>query len=108
MKVENKVEPRYTFSINLPTSLYQKLLNEAGRGKVSTFIREMLEERLAESEDKLVSEYRECYTNNPHLLEEAKQWEKAEIESWLNYERNKNKPTTVKWSKKLTNGRKVN
>lgn len=42
------------------------------------------------------------------MLKEAKQWEKAEIESWLNYEKNKNKPATVKWSKKLVNGRKVN
>jgi hypothetical protein len=25
------------------------------------------------------------------MIKEAKQWEKAEIESWLNYEKNKNK-----------------
>jgi hypothetical protein len=42
------------------------------------------------------------------MIKEAKQWEKAEIKSWLNYEKNKDKPATIKWSKKLTNGRKVN
>lgn len=39
---------------------------------------------------KLEQEYRECYANNPHLIKEAKLWEKAEIESWLNYEKNRN------------------
>ena len=29
-----KVEPKHTFSIYLPTSLYQKLVNKAGKGKI--------------------------------------------------------------------------
>jgi hypothetical protein len=41
-----KVEPRHTFSINLPTPLYQKLVDKAGRGKVSIFIRGVLEKEL--------------------------------------------------------------
>lgn len=106
-----KAEPRYTFSIQLPISLHQKLLNKAGKGRVSTFIKGVLEKELASEEEKLVNEYRECYSN-PRMIKEAKQWEKAGIESWLNYEKNKNKPdkpTAVKWSKKLIkNGRKVN
>ena len=85
-----KVETRQTFSINLPTSLYQRLVNEAGRGRVSTFIKELLEEKFIEKESCLGNAYKECYTNNPHLLKEAKLWERAEIESWLNYENNKN------------------
>jgi len=43
-------ESRYTFSINLPTSLYYKLVSKAGRGKVSTFIKQMLEEKLITEE----------------------------------------------------------
>ena len=85
-----RVEPRYTFSINLPVSLYQKLVNEAGKGKVSSFIKQVLEEKFVEKESCLGNAYKECYTNNPHLLEEAKLWEKAEIEDWLTYEKNKN------------------
>ena len=67
-----KVEPRYTFSIQLPISLYQKLLNEAGKGKVSTFIKKLVEREFTESEDKLAQEYRECYSN-PRMIKEAKQ-----------------------------------
>jgi len=46
-------ETRYTFSINLPTSLYQKVLDKAGRGRISTFIREVLEKELGNSEEQL-------------------------------------------------------
>lgn len=49
MRIE-RVEPRHTFSIYLPTSLYQKLLDKAGRGKVSTFIKKVLEEKLITEE----------------------------------------------------------
>ena len=71
MRIE-RVEPRHTFSIYLPTSLYQKLLDKAGRGRVSTFIKEILEKELEEEASCLGNAYKECYTNNPHLLEEAK------------------------------------
>ena len=81
---------KHTFSIQLPISLYQKIVNEAGKGKVSTFIREILEEKFVEKTSCLGNAYKECYTNNPHLLEEAKLWERAEIEDWLTYENNKN------------------
>jgi len=67
-----KAEPRYTFSIQLPISLHQKLLNKVGRGKVSVFIKEILERELEEEASCLGNAYKECYTNNPHLLKEAK------------------------------------
>jgi predicted DNA-binding protein len=63
---------KHTFSIQLPISLYQKIVNEAGKGKVSTFIREILEKELRYNEDKLANEYRECYSN-PRMIKEAKQ-----------------------------------
>ena len=44
-------EPRHTFSIYLPTSLYQKLINKAGRGKINTFIKQVLEEKLKEEQN---------------------------------------------------------
>jgi hypothetical protein len=71
MRIE-RIEPKHTFSIYLPTSLYQKLLNKAGRGKISTFIKQVLERELEEEASCLGNAYQECYTNNPHLLEEAK------------------------------------
>lgn len=67
-----RIEPRHTFSIHLPTSLYQKLVDKAGRGKVSVFIKELVEKELEGSEEKLINEYRECYAN-PRMIKEAKQ-----------------------------------
>ena len=76
-----------TFSINLPFPLYERLLNKAGKGKVSTFIKKLVEKELSEEEEELEQAYKKCYTNNLHLLEEAKLWESAGIEAWLNYEK---------------------
>jgi hypothetical protein len=45
-----KLEPRHTFSIQLPTSLYQKILDKAGRGRVSTFIKGLIEKELGEEQ----------------------------------------------------------
>jgi len=50
-------ETRYTLSVNLPTSLYQKLVDKAGRGKIGTFIREVLEEKLVTEEQKQKQEF---------------------------------------------------
>ena len=46
---------------------------------------------LEDDEEKLLQEYREAY-QNPRLLNLAKEWEKAGVETWLNYERSKKKP----------------
>lgn len=89
-----------TFSINLPFPLYEKLVNKAGKGRVSTFIKKLVEKELSDEDEKLGQAYKKCYTNNPHLLEEAKLWEKAGIEAWLNYERGVyHKKSTKKVSK---------
>ena len=89
-----------TFSINLPFPLYEKLLNKAGKGRVSTFIKKLVEKDLSGEEEELAQAYKECYTNNPRLLEEAKLWERAGIETWLNYERGLyHKKSTKKVSK---------
>jgi metal-responsive CopG/Arc/MetJ family transcriptional regulator len=66
-----KAEPKQTLSITIPTSLYQKLHQEIGKGKISQFIKETVEEKLTEQEDKMIQEYRECY-GNPLMIKEAK------------------------------------
>ena len=48
---ERTVEPRQIFSVYLPTSLYQKLVDRAGRGKINTFIKQVLEEKLKEEQN---------------------------------------------------------
>jgi predicted DNA-binding protein len=70
-------EMKRTISIALPVSLYQRLLREAGKGKVGTFIKKVVEEKFAEEEEDLGKAYREAY-QNPSLLTEAKLWEKAQ------------------------------
>ncbi|KLL04585.1 MAG: hypothetical protein MRERV_17c022 [Mycoplasmataceae bacterium RV_VA103A] len=102
-----RVEPKQTLSIAIPTSLYQKLMKEVGKGKIGKFIKETVEEKLEQEKENLGKAYQECYANNPHLLELAKKWERAGIESWLNYERNKRKSVATKILKKR-NDRKVN
>jgi hypothetical protein len=61
-----------TFSVYLPNSLYQKLLDRAGKGRLNTFIKEVLEKELASEEKELINEYQECYSN-PRMIKEAKQ-----------------------------------
>ena len=81
----------------MPFPLYEKLLTKAGKGRVSTFIKKLVEKELSDEEEELEQAYRKCYANNPHLLKEAKLWEQAGIEAWLNYEKGHyqdwNKPT---------------
>ena len=46
-------EPSRSFSIYIPNSLYQKLENRAGRGQINTFIKQVLEKELGNSEEQL-------------------------------------------------------
>jgi hypothetical protein len=48
---ERTAEPRQIFSVYLPVSLYQKLVDRAGKGKINTFIKQVLEEKLKEEQN---------------------------------------------------------
>jgi len=82
-----KVEPRHTFSIYLPTSLYQKLLDKVGKGKISTFIKGVLEEKLVKEEQKqkqelqkkLIDGYKSTVANK-ELQKELEAWDEIEEE----------------------------
>jgi hypothetical protein len=67
-----KGELKQTLSITIPITLYQRLHQEVGKGKISKFIKETVEEKLQQEKYCLGQAYKECYTNNPHLLAEAK------------------------------------
>jgi hypothetical protein len=73
-------------SIRINPNLYQQLKSEVGRGRISAFIEKLISKELSEQDQKLAQAYKECYSN-PRMLKEAKQWEKAGIETWLNYEK---------------------
>ena len=98
---------RKSLNVKVSSNVYNLLKSDIGRGKISEFVESLIVRELGLSEERIEQEYQECYAN-PRMIKEAKQWEKAEIKSWLNYEKNKDRPATAKWSKKLTNGRKVN
>ncbi|CAG8805817.1 17252_t:CDS:2, partial [Racocetra persica] len=47
-------KPKQTLSIAIPTSLYQKLMKEVGKGKIGKFIKETVEEKLEQEKENLV------------------------------------------------------
>lgn len=81
---------KHSLTIKINPNIYNQLKSDIGRGKMSDFIESLITKELGGHEKRIEQEYRECYAN-PRMIKEAKQWEKAEIKSWLNYERNKDK-----------------
>ena len=81
---------KHSLTIKINPNIYHQLKSDIGKGNMSDFIEGLITKELGSSEKKIEQEYREFYSD-PQNLKEAKQWEKASIESWLNYEKNKNK-----------------
>jgi predicted CopG family antitoxin len=79
---------KQNLTIKISRNTYHQLKSDIGKGKMSDFIERLITKELGGTEKRIEQEYRECYAN-PRMLKEAKQWEQAEIASWLNYERNK-------------------
>lgn len=86
-------------TIKISPVVYHQLKSDVGKGKISDFIEGLVVRELGTSEKKIEQEYRECYSN-PRMIKEAKKWEKAEMESWSNFEKNKSQPVKVKQGKK--------
>ena len=83
-------EPKHTFSIYLPTSLYQKIVNKAGRGKIGTFIREVLEKELGEEQLKqqlIIAHQRTA--KNQKLKKELAVWDET-VDDYIDKENGKN------------------
>ena len=57
------LEPSRSFSIYLPNSLYQKLENQAGRGRINTFIKRVLEKELVGNEEQLILAHKRAAKN---------------------------------------------
>ena len=89
------MEIKQTLSITLPVGLYQQLCQEIGKGNISKFIREIVEEKLTQEKKSLGQAYQECYTKNPRLLNLSQQWEQAQNDDWLNWEKSQ-KPESKK------------
>jgi hypothetical protein len=70
------VEPRRSFSIYLPNSLYQKIESKAGRGRVNTFITQVLEKELVSGEEQLVLAHKRV-AKNQKLKKELEVWDET-------------------------------
>jgi hypothetical protein len=71
---------KQSLTIKIDPNIYRQLKSDVGKGKISEFIEVLVTKELGSSEKKIEQEYKECYAN-PRMIKEAKQWEKAEIES---------------------------
>lgn len=84
---ERKAEPKHTFSINLPTPLYQKIVDRAGRGRIGTFIKQVLEKELSSEGEQLKQQLIKGYqaqAKNKKLQKESRAMEEAQFEDLEN------------------------
>lgn len=87
---ERTAEPKQIFSVYLPTSLYQKLVYRAGKGKINTFIKQVLEEKLKDEQnqkEQLRQQLIEGYlaqAKNKKLQKESRAMEEAQFEDLEN------------------------
>ena len=79
--MRTKIESRHTFSIYLPTSLYQKLVDKAGKGKISTFVKKVLEEKLVKEEQQKKKEFQKKLIADYQSLAKSKKIQK-EMKIW--------------------------
>jgi hypothetical protein len=80
-----RTEPNRVFSIYIPNSLYQKIVDKAGRGKISTFIKQVLEKELGEEQLKqqLIKGY-QAQAKNKKLQKESRAMEQVQFEDLEN------------------------
>jgi len=80
-------EPRRSFSIYLPNSLYQKLESKAGRGGLNAFVNQVLEKELNSGEEQLKQQLIKGYqaqAKNKKLQKELRAMEQAQFEDLEN------------------------
>lgn len=76
---------KQTFSITLPTDLYEQLINEVGKGKVSKFIKTVVEKELNKVDKKNLKAAYQALENCPDYQKEAGEWEASNLESEAEY-----------------------
>jgi len=75
-------------SIRLNPEVYNLLKSDIGKGKVSSFVEELIVRELGSAEKKIEQEYQQFYSNSQNL-KEAKQWESASLESRAKFSKKK-------------------
>jgi len=85
---ERTAEPRQIFSVYLPTSLYQKLVDRAGKGKINTFIKQVLEKELESEKEQLIASHKRV-AKNQKLKKELEVWDET-VDDYINKDNGKN------------------
>jgi len=65
--------------------LYQKLVDRAGKGKINTFIKQVLEKELASEKQQLISDY-QSVAESKKAQKEAEIWDETLNDAWKNDE----------------------
>lgn len=75
---ERTAEPSRIFSVYLPVSLYERLLNKAGKGRLNAFIKGMIEKELGEEQLKqqLIASHKRV-AKNQKLKKELAVWDET-------------------------------
>jgi hypothetical protein len=80
---ERTAEPARIFSVYLPISLYEKLLKKAGKGRLNTFIKGLIEKEVAGEGEQLKQQLIKGYqaqAKSKKLQKELRAIEKAQFE----------------------------
>ena len=82
---ERTAEPGRTFSVYLPISLYQRLQDKAGKGRLNTFIKELLKRELGDNEEQLkkqlISDY-QSVAKSKKAQKEVGIWDETLNDAW--------------------------
>lgn len=71
---------KQNLTIKVSVETYQQLKTDIGKGRVSDFVEKLIVKELGSAEKKIDQEYQRFYSNQKNL-KEAKQWQKASLES---------------------------
>ena len=78
--MRENVNLKQTFSITLPTNLYEQLLMEIGKGNISKFIKQVVEKELRKADKKSLKTAYQVLENCPDYQKEAEEWEATNLE----------------------------
>lgn len=89
---ERTAELSRTFSVYLPVSLYERLLDKAGKGRLNTFIKGLIEKELGDNEEQLKQQLIASHkrvAKNQKLKKELEIWDET-VDDYINKDNGKN------------------
>ena len=83
-------EPSRIFSVYLPVSLYERLLDKAGKGRLNSFIKGLIEKELDKEQlkQRLIASHKRV-AQNQKLKKELEVWDET-VDDYVNKDNGKN------------------